>query len=159
MPNKGGKKRQRGKKKMYNDNRERELITRDDDTEEYAQVVTSLGDGRFSVFCFDGVTRIAKVPGRFRKKVWINKADIILVSKRIQCDSQDNKTDILHKYHSDEVRRLMNDGEIPKTIDLTNPEKSVDNGNQHGTTGITQIGMDETINSVTDQPVFNFDDI
>ena len=150
MPKKGGQKRRRGKKQNQAGGT-RELITRDDESEEYAQIVKSLGHGRFEVNCFDGVVRLAKVPGRMWKKVWVNDCDIVLISKRSDCDSIDKKTDILHKYNSDEIRILMNSGEIPKTVDLTNPTKSV----------IQPKHSEDIANNaiVGDEPTFNFDDI
>jgi translation initiation factor 1A len=63
--------------------------------------------------CADGVERICHIRGTLRKKVWIVKDDIILVSLR---DFQDKKADILVKYCEQEVRLLRSMGEI-NTID------------------------------------------
>ena len=70
-----------------------------------------LGNCRVEAFCFDGVTRLAHVRGKFRKKVWINKDDIILVGLR---DYQDSKADVIHKFSSDEARQLKAMGELPE---------------------------------------------
>jgi translation initiation factor 1A len=47
---------------------------------------------------------------KFRKRLWFNKDDVVLVGLR---DYQDEKADIVHKYLPDEVRLLVRWGEIP----------------------------------------------
>lgn len=78
--------------------------------EEYAQVKKVLGNCRVEVFSFDGKTRLAHVRGKFKKRVWINKDDFVLIGLR---DYQDDKADIIHKYTMDEARLLARWGEIP----------------------------------------------
>ena len=46
----------------------RELIFKEEG-QEYAQVVKMLGNGRLEAFCFDGVSRLAHIRGKLRKKV------------------------------------------------------------------------------------------
>ena len=81
--------------------------------QEYAKVIALMGEGRLNAMCADGVERICHIRGTLRKKVWIVKDDIILVSLR---DFQDKKADILVKYCEQEVRLLRSMGEI-NTID------------------------------------------
>jgi len=105
---KGGKNRRRGKNE--NDNEKRELVFKEDG-QEYAQVVKMLGNGRLEAKCFDGVSRLAHIRGKLRKKVWINQGDIILLSLR---EYQDDKGDVLMKYSADEARSLKAYGELPE---------------------------------------------
>jgi translation initiation factor 1A len=81
-----------------------------EDEQEYAQILKNLGNCRFEGYCFDGKNRLLHVPGRFRKRVWINRDDVVLVGLR---DYQDAKADIIHKYNPDEVQKLKKMGEIP----------------------------------------------
>jgi translation initiation factor 1A len=46
----------------------RELIFKEEG-QEYAQVIKMLGNGRLEAFCFDGVSRLAHIRGKLRKKV------------------------------------------------------------------------------------------
>lgn len=69
-----------------------------------------LGNCRVQCECFDGKERQCHVRGKFRKKVWINKDDVILIGLR---DYQDEKADVIHKYSMDEARQLRNMGHIP----------------------------------------------
>ena len=116
MPNaKGGKKFKRGKK---NTSFEKKLIYKDPkEDQEYGKVVRAMGNGRFEIQCFDGKTRMGIVAGNMRKRVWVNKDDIILFSKW-EFTTDDDKCSIVHKYDIDESRKLQKEGEFPDTINL-----------------------------------------
>ena len=107
----GGNKRKKGKKQVQED---REL-TYKGESEEYAQVIKILGDGRFECNCADGVKRIAHVRGKMRKRIWIANGDIILVSLR---DYEPEKCDVIEKYKEKEVAKLKKAGEIPDSMVL-----------------------------------------
>ena len=79
--------------------------------QEYAKVLRNLGGCRLEVFCYDGTTRLAHIRGKMRKRQWIRADDTILVGLR---DFQDNKCDVIHKYKHEEVKRLIDLGEIPQ---------------------------------------------
>uniref|UniRef100_A0A0N4ZSH8 Eukaryotic translation initiation factor 4C n=1 Tax=Parastrongyloides trichosuri TaxID=131310 RepID=A0A0N4ZSH8_PARTI len=110
---KGGKNRRRGKNES--DVMKRELIKKDSDDQEYAQVLKMLGNGRLIAFCFDGKERLCHIRGKMRKKVWINTGDIILVGLR---DYQDSKADVILKYTPDEARVLKSEGHLPEAAKL-----------------------------------------
>ncbi|KAG7698093.1 hypothetical protein KL930_001755 [Ogataea haglerorum] len=109
---KGGKNRRRGKNENWS--QKRELIYKDEQ-QEYAQITKMLGNGRVQAACFDGVTRIAHIRGKLRKKVWMAQGDIILVALR---EFQDNQADVVHKYTADEARTLISQGELPETAKI-----------------------------------------
>merc|ERR1712093_183564 len=106
---KGGKSRRRGKGDNGDD--KRELIFKEDG-QEYAQVLTMLGNGRLEAQCFDGIKRLCHIRGKMRKRVWVSAGDIVLVGLR---DYQDEKGDVILKYTSDEARNLKAYGELPET--------------------------------------------
>ena len=107
---KGGKSKRKGKNKNTDgDGEKRDLFLKDEE-QEYAQITKILGNCRFEAYCFDGSTRLCHVRGKFRKRVWINRDDVVLVGKR---DYQDEKCDIIHKYSAEEVSKLKKMGEIP----------------------------------------------
>ena len=107
----GGNKRKKGNKPVAED---RDLIYKGE-SEEYAQVIKILGDGRFECNCADGVKRIAHVRGKMRKRIWIANGDIILVSLR---DFEPEKCDVVEKYREKEVAKLKKVGEIPDSMVL-----------------------------------------
>jgi len=106
---KGGKGKRKGKRNKGKDAEKREIRFKEFG-EEYAQVRKVLGNCRVECFCFDGKVRLCHVRGKFKKRVWINKDDFVLVGLR---DYQDDKGDIVHKYSMDEARLLRSWGEIP----------------------------------------------
>ena len=116
MPNaKGGKKFKRGKK---NNSFEKKMIYKDPkEDQEYGKVIRAMGNGRFEVQCLDGKTRMGIIAGNMRKRVWVNKDDIILFSKW-EFTTDDDKCSIVHKYDIDESRKLQKEGEFPDSINL-----------------------------------------
>ena len=58
---------------------------------------------------------ICHIRGSMRKRTWINRDDLILVSER---DYEPDKFDVLHKYNNDEMKSLEKQGEI-KSKSLT----------------------------------------
>ena len=116
MPNaKGGKKFKRGKK---NTSFEKKMIYKDPkEDQEYGKVIRAQGNGRFEIQGFDGKTRMGIIAGNMRKRVWINKDDIILFN-RWEFTTDDDKCSIIHKYDIDESRKLQKEGEFPDSINL-----------------------------------------
>ena len=119
MPNnKGGKKFKKGKKtRGFND--KKQLIKKDpEESQEYAQVVNPKGNGRFELLCCDGgKVRQGTVCGQMRKRVWVNRGDLVLISKW-EGMTDDTKCSIIHKYSEDEARRLQKEGELPPNFKL-----------------------------------------
>merc|ERR1711977_410970 len=130
---KGGKSRRRGKGDNGDD--KRELIFKEDG-QEYAQVLTMLGNGRLEAQCFDGMKRTCHIRGKMRKRVWVSAGDIVLLGLR---DYQDEKGDVILKYTSDEARNLKAYGELPETAKIN---ESVD----------VEFGSDDDVE-------FDFDEI
>jgi len=106
---KGGKGKRKGKRNKGGDAEKAELRFKVFG-EEYAQVRRVLGNCRVEAYCFDGKLRLCHVRGKFKKRVWINKDDFVLVGLR---DYQDDKSDVIHKYTTEEARLLRSWGEIP----------------------------------------------
>lgn len=128
MPNKkGGKKFKKGKKNRFSDDK-KQLIKKDpEESQEYAQVVNPKGNGRFELLCCDGgKERMGTVCGQMRKRVWINRGDLVLISKW-EGMTDDTKCSIILKYSEDEARRLQKEGELPTNFKLTLDEFDIEN--------------------------------
>ena len=121
----GGSKRKKGKKQVQED---RELRYKEE-SEEYAQIIKILGDGRFQCKCADGVDRIAHVRGKMRKRTWLANGDIILVSIR---EFEPEKCDVVEKYKEKEVAKLKSVGEIPDTMVLVNSGENEEKNDEEG---------------------------
>ena len=127
MPNaKGGKKFKRGKKQGGG---EKKLIYRDPkEDQEYGKVKRACGNGRFDIECFDGKERLGIIAGNMRKKVWVNKDDIVLIS-RWDFTTDSDKCSIIHKYTPDEVKKLEKSNEFPKNVNIDGASEFTDYGN------------------------------
>eukprot|EP01127_Copromyxa_protea_P006778 TRINITY_DN16765_c0_g1_i1.p1 TRINITY_DN16765_c0_g1~~TRINITY_DN16765_c0_g1_i1.p1 ORF type:complete len:180 (-),score=51.56 TRINITY_DN16765_c0_g1_i1:93-632(-) len=122
---KGGKNRRRGK----NESEQKREIALKENGQEYGQVVRMLGNGRLEAFCFDGKKRLAHIRGKMRKRVWVNQGDIVLLGLR---EYQDDKADVLLKYHPDEARILQKRGLLPKDIIVEDNEGEQKNDDDLG---------------------------
>lgn len=98
-----------------------------DESQEYAQVLRMLGNGRLEAMCFDGEKRLAHIRGKMRKKVWINNGDIILLSLR---EFEDGKADVIQKYTPDEARSLKQHGELPEATKISEDAFGEDEGDE-----------------------------
>src|SRR3989338_7647737 len=68
-----------------------------------------LGGSRARVRCFDGKSRICRIPGRLKRKLWIRENDTILVEP---WELDDKKGDIIFKYRDNQIAVLKKKGLI-----------------------------------------------
>jgi translation initiation factor 1A len=67
-----------------------------------------LGASRNKVRCFDGKSRICRIPGKLKRKLWVREEDIVLVEPWEF--GGDEKGDIVYKYRPLEVGVLKKKG-------------------------------------------------
>ena len=125
MPNKKGGKKYKKNKVVRIEKNFIEKQNTEDNKQEYAKVQKMLGNGRCSLFCFDGINRLGIIRGSMRKRIWINENDYVLVSIR---DFQDSKCDIIHKYGEDEKKTFIKLKLLPKSLneEYSDKEKNID---------------------------------
>jgi translation initiation factor 1A len=113
MP-KGDKKFKTKKRKGQNtfDENSKELVLKTEQ-EEYALVTKLMGDCKVMVQLPDSTTVMARIPGKWRKKIIVKIGNIVLISKR---EYQASMVDIITQYTPVEVRELQKMGEIPATF-------------------------------------------
>jgi len=75
-----------------------------------------LGGSRCSVRCLDGKTRICRIPGRLKRRLWVREGDLVLVEPWEF--GGDEKGDIIFKYKPNQVRWLKNKGHLNKLDDM-----------------------------------------
>jgi len=68
--------------------------------EQFAQAELMLGSNHIRVRCSDGVTRLGRIKGKIKKRVWIREGDILIV---VPWDFQDEKCDIIYRYTAPQV--------------------------------------------------------
>ena len=74
-----------------------------------------LGASRIKVMCADGKSRIGRIPGKMKKRMWIRAGDLVIIRA---WEFQDEKADILHRYTKTESMYLSRRGAIPKEINI-----------------------------------------
>ena len=102
----GGKKHKRAKGDGTESVRELQFK---EEGEEYGLVTKMLGAGNVQVQTPDGSLIIAHIRGAFRKTVWINPGDLVLLGLR---SFQEGKADVINKYTPDEHRMLKSYNEV-----------------------------------------------
>lgn len=73
-----------------------------------AHVELMLGSDKLRVKCEDGKERIARIPGKLRKKVWIKVGDVILLQPwKVMTD---RRGDVIWRYTRTQVSWLQKKG-------------------------------------------------
>jgi translation initiation factor 1A len=71
-------------------------------------VIEMLGASRFRVDCSDGKERICRVPGKFKRRVWVKMGNVVLLKPwEVQSDE---RGDIVWRYTPSQVNWLMRRG-------------------------------------------------
>ncbi len=69
-----------------------------------------VGGTRMYVRCLDGKMRLCRVPGRFKRRLWVREGDTVLVEPWEL--SGDEKGDVIYKYSRAQVQWMKNKGYI-----------------------------------------------
>jgi len=80
---------------------------RKDKNEVLATVTSLLGSKRVHLRCMDGVTRMGRIPGSKKKRMWIREGDVVIATP---WDIQDSKADVIWKYTRPQVEWLERKG-------------------------------------------------
>lgn len=75
-----------------------------------------LGGSRMRVRCLDGKTRICRVPGRLKKKLWVREGDVLLIEPWEL--GGDAKGDVIFKYKSNQVQWLKKNNHLKELEDF-----------------------------------------
>ena len=70
-------------------------------------ILQRLGGNRMEVFSRDKKTRNCRVPGRFRRSLWLRPNDIVMVEP---WKDDDSKGDVIFKYNSSAIIQLRKRG-------------------------------------------------
>ncbi|ABL77833.1 translation initiation factor aIF-1A [Thermofilum pendens] len=74
-----------------------------------------LGFDRARVFCSDGKVRLCRIPGKFKKRMWMKVGDVVLVAP---WDFQPERGDIIYRYTSNELQKLEKKGLLKELKEL-----------------------------------------
>lgn len=101
----------------------------DDGQEDYSRVRTPdernremfaiadslMGASRIKVVCADGQSRMGRIPGKLKRRMWMRPGDLLIVKP---WDFQDEKCDILYRYTRTQAVNLAKRNLIPESINI-----------------------------------------
>ena len=74
----------------------------------FGTAIAMLGASRLRVECEDGKTRMVRIPGKLRKRVWVRIGDVVIVEPwKIQSDE---KADLVWRYTKTQSNVLRKKG-------------------------------------------------
>ena len=81
----------------------------------YAIADQILGGRRVRAVCEDGDSRLARIPGKMRRRQWVREGDLIVVQP---WDFQDEKANVVMRYTKTQSLYLSRKGVLPDIVDL-----------------------------------------
>ena len=75
-----------------------------------------LGAGKIRVVCEDGKSRLGRIPGKIRKRMWIREGDLLIVVPWEH--GGDDKCDIKYRYTKTQSANLSRKGALPEILDV-----------------------------------------
>ncbi len=70
-------------------------------------VVQRLGGNKMEVKATDGKTRNSRVPGRFKRRMWLRPGNFVIIAP---WESDDSKADIIYQYRGNQINQLRRRG-------------------------------------------------
>lgn len=83
--------------------------------EMFAVAEKLVGGSRAKVVCEDGVSRLARIPGKMKRFARVRDGDLLII---VSWDIQEDKADVLFRYSRTEAMTLKSKRLIPKELDV-----------------------------------------
>ncbi|NPA75889.1 MAG: translation initiation factor eIF-1A [Euryarchaeota archaeon] len=74
-----------------------------------------LGGGRMMVMCADGKSRMARIPGKIKRRMWIKEGDLVVIRP---WEFQDEKADVVYRYTRTQASYLSKNRKLPELLDV-----------------------------------------
>jgi translation initiation factor 1A len=74
-----------------------------------------MGGSRMKVVCADGKGRLARIPGRMKRRARVRAGDLLIV---VPWDIQDDKADVIYRYTKTQSRILSRRKLLPENLDV-----------------------------------------
>jgi len=78
----------------------------------FGRIKQLLGDRRMRIMCTDGLERICRIPGKIRRRLWLQEGDIVLIEPWTV--EADKKGDLVFRYNPSQSEWLDNKGFLHK---------------------------------------------
>lgn len=119
--------------------------------EMFALAEEILGGRRVTVLCADGETRMARIPGKMRRRQWVREGDLIIVWP---WDFQDSKADVKHRYTKTQAMYLSRKQVLPEVVDMFGMNDRVDDDDDDD----DLFGISDAPEADDDDDLFGTDD-
>tara|TARA_X000000368_G_C23025532_1_gene709976 strand:- start:564 stop:1229 length:666 start_codon:yes stop_codon:yes gene_type:complete len=123
--------------------------------EMFALAEQILGGRRVTILCEDGETRLARIPGKMRRRQWVREGDLIIVWP---WDFQDSKADVKHRYTKTQAMYLSRKGVLPDDVDVFGMNVTHDDDDEHDDLFGTVDADDDDLFGEADTPDDDDDD-
>jgi len=74
-----------------------------------------LGASHIKVMCADGKSRLGRIPGKMKKRMWIREGDLVIIKP---WSFQDEKADVVWRYTKTQASYLSRRKMLPSAIDV-----------------------------------------
>ncbi len=74
-----------------------------------------MGASKIKVMCADGESRMGRIRGKLKKRMWIREGDLLIIRP---WEFQDEKSDIIYRYTRTQATNLARKGVIPEIINI-----------------------------------------
>lgn len=91
---------------------EKSRLREPNDDQILGKVIELLGADRLRVECEDGNERMVRIPGRLKKRVWVNRDDIVIVEPW-DIEAED-KGDMVWRYDKNKIPALKDKGYLKR---------------------------------------------
>ena len=82
-----------------------------------------LGAARIRVMCEDNVSRMGRITGKMKKKMWIREGDLLVIRP---WGFQEGKADILFRYSRTQSQYLARRNLLPSSVNLFSTEVQIE---------------------------------
>jgi translation initiation factor 1A len=89
--------------------------------EAFAIASQLLGAARIRVMCEDSISRMGRITGKMKKKMWIREGDLLIVRP---WGFQEGKADILFRYSRTQAQYLARRNILPASVNLFSTAES-----------------------------------
>jgi len=115
-----------------------------------------LGGRRVRAICEDGEVRIARIPGKMRRRQWVREEDLIVVQP---WEYQDDRANVITRYSKTQAMYLSRKGQLPAVVDVFGSgEEAVDLGDDSGIFEGSYVEEDESSIESEEEDMFSSDD-
>jgi len=79
----------------------------------FGMVNDILGGSKFDIICEDGKSRMGRVPGKFRKRMWCRKGDLVIIKP---WEFDNGKCDIQFRYLANQKNAIEKRNMLPEFL-------------------------------------------